>query len=432
MLPNRPFWPGKGQPTRIRWVIFFLICAVSWLLYVHRYSWGVIKPIFHQENPHFTDTDLGWLDSAFFAAYGLGQVPGGLLGDIFGPRWILTGSVLFWSALAAGVVWTAGFWQVLAIRAAFGLAQAPAYPVVSKMTRSWFPLSIRTSVQGVVTALGRIGAACAPLLLATVLMGLLGFSWQEALLALTGLGAVLALALWFLVRSTPREHPLCNAAEQELISAGTAPATSGKRTALLGDPASLLSLSMLLLYAFASTFQDQLYVNWIPKFLMEGRGLTATEMGLFAPLPFIGGAIGGILGGIFNDVLIRAWKNRRWARCAVAFTGKFVASGLVLLAVRMEDGRLAMVMLLAARVFGDWSLPTQWGAITDMSGRASATVFGLVNTVGAVGAFVAGPILGHLKQYYHWEGLFLGVAGMCLLSALTWFLIDCNRKLVAE
>ena len=149
-------------------------------------------------------------------------------------------------------------------------------------------------------------------------------------------------------------------------------------------------------------------------------------------LPLLGGAVGVTLGGVLNDVLLRATGNRRWARSGVAFTGKLVAAGLVVLSVQVADGRLAMLVLFAARVFGDWSLASQWGAVTDMGGRAAATVFGLVNTVGAFGGFVAGPALGYLKQYYDWEGLFLGAAGMCLLSALTWLFIDCTRRLVAD
>ena len=206
----------------------------------------------------------------------------------------------------------------------------------------------------------------------------------------------------------------------------------GKRAGLLLDRGSLVNLGMLLVYAFASTFQDQLYVNWIPLFLTEGRGLDDSEMGLFTPLPLLGGAVGGVLGGVLNDWLLRRTGNRRWTRSGIAFTGKFLAAGLIVGSVQMSDGRLAMVVLLAARVFGDWSLPTQWGTITDVAGRASGTVFGLVNAAGAVGGFVAGPVLGALKQHYGWEGLFLGAAGMCLVSAVSWLAIDCTRRLVAD
>jgi sugar phosphate permease len=433
METGTPFGPSPCErPTRVRWRIFVLACAVSWLLYLHRYAWGVIKPAFRQDNPFVSDTEIGWLDAAFNATYALGQVPCGLAGDLVGPRAILSALILVWSVAAAGVAGTHGFWRLFGVRAVFGLSQAGAYPVLNKMTRTWFPLSIRTSVQGIVAALGRIGAACCPVIVATLLMGLLGLSWQTALLVLTLPGVVLAVICWVVVRSSPREHPRSNLAEQQLVEAGMVPTPPGQRVALYLDRASLLSLGMLLLYAFASTFQDQLYVYWIPLFLREGRGLSPTQMGLFAPLPLLGGAAGGILGGILNDVLLRKTGNRRWTRSGVAFTGKFVAAGLVLLSVQAADGRVAMVVLLAARIFGDWSLPTQWGAITDMGGRAAGTVFGLVNMVGAAGGFVAGPVLGLLKHHYGWEGLFLGVVAMCLLSAVTWLFIDCTRRLVAD
>lgn len=432
MSLGSPDYLPPARPTRVRWIIFSLACATSWLLYLHRYSWGVIKPAIARENPDITPTEMGWLDAAFQATYALGQVPGGMAGDIFGPRSILAGIILLWSLAGAGVAWTTGFWRLFAVRGVFGLTQAGAYPILSKVTRNWFPLSIRTSVQGIITALGRIGAACSSMIIATLLMGILGLSWQTALIVVALPGLALAIAFWLTVRNSPREHPWSNQLEQELIDAGTTTAPPGQRATWLLDRASLVNVSMIFLYAFASTFQDQLYVYWIPLFLMEGRGLAATEMGLFTPLPLIGGAVGGIVGGVLNDVLLRAWGNRRWARSVVAFTGKLLAAILVLVSVQMGDGRLAMVVLLAAKFFGDWSLPTQWGAITDMAGRASGTFFGLVNTVGALGGFVAGPILGYLKQCHGWEGLFAGVAIMCLVAALTWLFIDCRRKLVAD
>src|SRR5688572_28464264 len=118
------------RATQVRWIVFALACAASWLLYLHRYSWGVVKYEFARENPHLKAEDLGWLDSAFQATYGLGQVPSGLAADLFGARGILTGSIAVWSLTVAGVAWVAGFWALCAVRAAFGLAQAAAYPVL--------------------------------------------------------------------------------------------------------------------------------------------------------------------------------------------------------------------------------------------------------------------------------------------------------------
>jgi MFS family permease len=410
-------------------VIFALACATSWLLYLHRYTWGVLKPYFREEHG-LSDVELGWLDSAFLATYAFGQVPGGLAGDLFGPRAVLSVIILVWSLAAVAVAWPANFWGLFGVRAGFGLAQAGAYPVLSKVTRNWFPGSVRTSVQGLVTAFGRVGAACSSLILATFLIGMLGLSWPVALWVMAAPGVVLAAAVWVAARNSPREHPWTNPAEQVLVQGGAAPPAG--RALLYLNGAALFSLAMMLAYSFLSTFQDQLFVFWIPSFLKEGRGLGDVEMGLYTTLPLLGGAAGGILGGVLNDVLLRRLGSRRWARSSIALTGKLVAAGLIALSVQVPDGRQAMVILFVARLFGDWGLTTLWGTITDTAGRASATVFGLVNTLGAVGGFLAGPVLGYLKEQHGWEGLFLGAALCSLLAGLCWLFIDCTRRLVAD
>ena len=136
-IPLQP--PLLARPTQVRWLIFSLACATSWLLYLHRYAWGIIKPAFRKEYPGLSDQQIGWLDSAFLATYALGQVPGGMAGDRFGPRTTLSVLALVWSVAGAGVAWVSGFWPLAGARAAFGLAQAGVYPVLSKMTRIWLP-----------------------------------------------------------------------------------------------------------------------------------------------------------------------------------------------------------------------------------------------------------------------------------------------------
>src|SRR5262249_19813586 len=156
------------------------------------------------------------------------------------------------------------------------------------------------------------------LVLATLLMGLLGLSWKTALLVLAMPGAALAVAFWLLVRNQP-EEPAPSAAPPKPIPldgsqdtstamqteppltlprtpAVALPPVDLRRLVLSRSRGSLVSLGMLLVYAFASTFQDQLYVNWIPSFLEEGRGLERWMMGLVTPLPLLGGAVGSVLG----------------------------------------------------------------------------------------------------------------------------------------
>jgi MFS family permease len=193
-----------------------------------------------------------------------------------------------------------------------------------------------------------------------------------------------------------------------------------------------VTFAVLLLHSFTSTLPDMLYLNWIPLFLEEAKGLSKVQMGLFATLPLLGGALGGLVGGGLNDVLIRLTGNRRLARSAVGLTGKVVSGGLMAWAITLEDGRAVMCVLAASKFFTDWSLPTQWGTVTDIAGRAAGTVFGVVNTVGSAAGFVAGPLIGFLKQDYGWETLFFFMASVYVVSGLCWLGIDCTKPLVRE
>ncbi len=143
-------------------------------------------------------------------------------------------------------------------------------------------------------------------------------------------------------------------------------------------------------------------------------------------------AVGGMCGGGLNDLLIRLSGRRRFSRSAIGFTGKLLASALIALSVVVEEGRSAMLVLLGCKFFGDWSVPTVWGTVTDISGRATGTVFGATNMAGSLGAFVAGPTMGYVKQEYGWETLFLAISGVYLVASLLWLLIDCTRQLVVD
>jgi sugar phosphate permease len=421
-----------ARPTQVRWLIFVLACSVSWLLYLHRYAWGVIKPALKSEY-RLTDENLGYLDSLFSLTYAVGQVPGGLAGDVWGPRGILSLLIVLWSLTVIGLGWVTSLLSLGTMRGLFGLTQAGAYPNLSKVTRSWFPLSIRTTVQGVIASLsGRAGGACASLVVATVLMGMLHLGWREALGVIGACGVLLGAAFWLLFRNSPAEHPWANAAEQQAVDEGELRPVAGSKPKLRLAGGNEVTLAAMFLYAFCSNFVDQFFVNWLPLFLQEGKGLDAATMGLFAGLPLVGGALGGAVGGVLNDYLIRRTGSRRWARSGVALTGKAVAGVLFALSVTLADGRWIAVTLLACKFFGDWSLSTQWGAITDIGGRAAGTFFGAVNMVGALAGVLANPFIGRVKQDYNWDVLFFVLAGVFVASALMWLFIDSNRRLVTE
>src|SRR5262249_21389808 len=159
-------------------------------------------------------------------------------------------------------------------------------------------------------------------------------------------------------------------------------------------------------------------------FLAQVHQLEFKQMGLYSALPLFGGAIGGLMGGILNDYFIRLTGNRRWSRVGVAFVGKGLAAVLMFGALVFYDRPyLFCVSLFFVKLFGDWSLTTSLGVMTDIGGRATASVFAFINSVAGIG-FVAAPILfGYVADHYTWRLVFVTVGVAYAACALSWLVI---------
>src|SRR5262245_41121553 len=94
-------------PSRVRYHVLAVACSLALLAYIHRIGFAVGAPELKKDLA-LSDQDMGYLMAAFLVAYGLFEVPCGLLGDRFGARHLLTSLVVGWSLLTgclALVVW---------------------------------------------------------------------------------------------------------------------------------------------------------------------------------------------------------------------------------------------------------------------------------------------------------------------------------------
>ena len=429
---------SSERPSHVRWQIFGLSCAASWTLYLHRYTFGLIMPTLAEEW-HVGLTDLGFLQSAFYSSYVALQVPCGILADRLGTHLFLGTMIIAWSAVLALHAWAADMRMMYWVRVAFGVAQAGCYPALGKVTQAWFPLSIRTSLQGwIASFFGRFGGFTANLLFASLMLGMLGLDWRKSLVILATWGLFLGVAVLVVFRDSPAQHPRVNQAELELIAGkpavSPALAEDEATTNAVAEPGgwraisgrSALNLLFFLLQFFGATFADTIYVVWLPTVLKNVHGVSNVDMGLFASLPLLGGALGGLIGGYANDLAIRI-IGRRWARSLVGGCGNLCAGVLVLISLAYFDTPEHFCrVLFCAKVFSDWAQPTTWGTVTDISGRYAATIFGLGNGVGGLGTVIAAPALGFVAQTYSWHAVFLLIAATYLASSICWLAVNCT------
>lgn len=437
-----------GPVSNVRWLIFALACGTSFLLYLHRYTWGAMK---YQIADEFklTPEQLGLLDGAFNFTYAGGQIPGGMLGDWFGAHFVLTIMIFLWSLSMGTMVFSKTFYHLMASRLLFGLAQAGCYPNVGKATKSWFPPSARTTVQGFITSSGRVGGAASFFIIGTVMLGYWKLDWQAAMQIFTGAGVVFAVLFFVLFRNTPREHPLANSAEAELISGLDPPAAVGDRAVLnWGQALRSRNLRAMIVQQFASAYVDNVFQVWIIFYLQQQKHLKITSAGWMGALPLLGGACGGIFGGTLQSFLLKRTGNRRWTRSLVGMTGSSMAALCMVVSTQFDSAAMFIATLVVLKFFADWAQPTIWATVTDIGGRSSASVFAIINTSGSLAGVLAGPLMGGMIQWFSdkpalpgerivptasgWNALFFSLAAIYLTAALCWLFIDCTKPIDPE
>jgi ACS family glucarate transporter-like MFS transporter len=407
----------------------------------------MIRPELKEEYG-FSEQQLSGLYTAFNVTYAIGQVPGGIVCDFFGPHMFLAIIIALWS-LAMPAMGLGGTINGLgASRLAFGATQAGCYPSLAKVTRLWFPRKGRTVLQGLIASFfGRSGGA-----MSTVVFGFMlgaGLSWRSALTILSAVGLAFALLFYRFCRNSPEEDPNVNQAELDLIregelegqsdEAGGAPRVMPLRKAIRHR-----SLMIFVFQQFMNAGADYVYGALMGSYFMEARDVSDKFiLGLLASLPLWGGALGGIAGGFINDGLIAWTGNRRVSRSIVGFSGKTLACLCLYASITHSVPLVGAWLLFATKFFSDWTQPTVWGTSTDMGGRYSATVFSIINTSGSVGGVVTPLLGGFLLDRYatqhvvsgvatkivHYEPVFLLVGIMYLTSAACWIFIDCTDSL---
>jgi len=426
------------QPTHFRWNVFVLACGTSWLLYLHRYIFALIKPLLADEW-QMSKGELGLLDSAFSLAYSGFQIPLGIATNALGVHVMLTCMLVVWSIGLGMHAWAPSSKYMWAARTTFGLGQSAVLAAQAQITANWFPRSVRSTVQGWLGVFfSRFGGLSANLLVGSVLLGVFVLPWRTVVYAMTGIGLGHALLFFLFFRNSPRGHPRVNELEAILIEENSGKPSKPEPRMGIGQlfrrmsPRSISNLLVLNLQTILSTLSDNVFSAWIPLFLWEVHDLKFKEMGLLAALPLLGGALGGAFGGWLNDKMIASTGSLRWSRTFVGATGKGVAGILLATSLLLYDKPQAFcAMLFFVKFFSDWSLVTTWGCVTDIGGRASATVFAFNNSVAGIGAIVGPTLYGFLAQYYGWVPVFVTAAVAYGFCALTWLLINCEIPVIA-
>ena len=411
------------MPLKSRHKVLGMLFLVSIITYLDRIAISAAAPKISEELG-LSPAQMGLVFSAFVLAYGLFEIPGGWMGDRFGPRLILTRIVVWWSIFTAATGAARSYAVLLACRFLFGAGEAGAYPNCSATISRWFPFAERARAHGMVWTASRLGAAIAPL---TVLPLQQMLGWRPVFYLFGGIGFVWAAAWYLWFRDSPRQKSGVSPAELVEIEEGLPPhvhANLGWKRAL-GSGNLWAVMLMYHTYCYAAYW----FFSWMPTYLVKAKGIQA--FATYAAVPYLMGAAANLAGGWTSDRMVRA-IGLKWGRRLVGVASMGAAGGFMLLSVGLENKTLALVSLALSFAVSDFMLPNCWAVCLDIGKKYAGTVTGSMNMAGQFGATIAAAAYGGMVARWGWNIPLIGLAGLSLVSALLWLLIDPTRQLVRE
>jgi MFS family permease len=130
--------------------VFILICLMFFISYVDRVNISIAAPIMRKEL-HLTNTQLGFVLSAFGLCYATFQMTNGFLGDYLGPRRMLSALGLVWSAGTLLTAASTGLASLVIGRAVVGLGEGGTIPTAARARSNWVSPGIGDSRQDLPT-----------------------------------------------------------------------------------------------------------------------------------------------------------------------------------------------------------------------------------------------------------------------------------------
>ncbi len=423
------------RSTRKRWFVLLLISLMYFIAYLDRVNMSTAAPVISKEFG-FDKITMGAIFSAFVWSYALFQIPGGWLGDRFGPRRVLAGLMAYWSIMTAFVASATGVASFAAIRFLSGIGEAGAFPTATRSMQLWFPRQERGLVQGISHSASRLGAAIAPPL-AVAIIATLGWRW---VFYICGVLALLWSVLWyFAYRNAPEEQASVSRAELAYIRGvdeqgdikplPIAHASTMPWGVLFRSP----NMWAIMCAYFTYVYCLWIFLSWLPSYLIEYRHFTLLKVGIFASLPLWAGVVGDTFGGLATDWLLVKTGRTRLARRLVAIVGMLGCAVFIVPAALTDSAFTAVFCLTAALFFLECTIGPSWSVPMHVGGQYSGTVSGMMNMAGNIGGALSPVVFGFLVQYGSWQAPFIVAAALLVCGAAIWaFWLDPEKSVVGQ
>lgn len=423
--------------THYRWWVMSFIFVIYTIANADRANIGFAIP-YIQEEYQLSNTLAGLLISLFFAGYALFQIPSGFITKKVGVRKAYSLGMFLTSVFTGLMGLVNSVLMLKVLRFLVGVCEAPVVIGSTVTINNWFPAKEKGTAVGLFLAGSKVGPLIVPPICAWII---LTFGWRYIFVFFAVPGAILSVFWYFMVANKPEESNFVSQAEVDYIRADDSITSTDTpkepevfklnwidKVVRTKDVPDLTNSQQVFrcwdIYgaAFGYFFMVgivSVMMSWLPKYLIQEKHFAIMSSALLAASPFAGTVLGNFLGGLLSDRVFS--KRRKPLMLVSALTSIFTMYSLV---YAPENMTLLAILLFTTGLL----LSLGYSAFSVYAmGRADKdtypVAYSIINMGGQLGGMCMPLVVGIILDFFHWDAVFMTLAGGCVLCFIFVFSI---------
>jgi MFS family permease len=322
---------GAGTGKAAWWPLAVLIAVNVLNFYDRHVAAAVVEPI--RKEFSLTDTQLGWLNTAFTILYGVVGVPLGLLADRVSRKKLLAVGIAIWAVLTACTRWVYNYPFLVFTRLGVGVGEATAAPTATSWIGDLFPPERRARPLALFMLGVPVGGALSYFFSGAIAQR---FGWRAAMIVAAA-PALLLVPLLLLLKEPER-------------GASESHASRGASVASVWEVLRVPTFWIIAISGALVNFNLYVVALFFPALFGRTYHMNVAQAGLTMGIMYsIGGVLGGWVAGVFGDRLVRGSGSGRMKIAALA---ALLAVPLSYFGIRQGYGSISLAVPLLTLAYG--------------------------------------------------------------------------------
>ena len=398
-------------PARRWWYLMPVIFITYSLAYLDRANYGFAAAAGIESDLGITKGTASLIGALFFLGYFFFQVPGAMYAVKRSVRKMIFFSLVLWGFCAAATGFVSNIPMLMVIRFTLGIVEAAVMPAMLIYISNWFTKTERSRANTFLI----LGNPVTVLWMSIVSGYLIqSWGWREMFI-IEGIPAVLwAICWWILVRDKPSEVSWLNAQEKQVLQQAMDSEQSHiKPVRNYGE--ALRSRNVIMLCAVHALWSIGVYgfMMWMAAILENSALHAGVAVGWLAAVPYLAAICLMLTVSWLSD----KFQNRKlfiWPLlliAAVAFFGSWMIGNQ---SFWFSYGLLVLAAACMYAPYGPF-----FALIPELLPRnVSGVSMGLINSFGALGAFLGAWLVGYLNGIMGGPGASYTFMAIALLASV--------------